>query len=700
MTNDVNKPEESYLMKFARIAEEKRTSDLPSAYDLKPEPEPAETDISSQLSSSQSAREWLASLSANNSASAGYKAEEPAPKKAAEVSASVQETKVASSSVSSTSSISSESPFTANAGRDGYDEKKKRSPVWLFVLLALLLGLGGVAGGVFLARNISSSAGQSRLSPGELAKKRENTLKLVQKYIEAGLYDKALSLLNDLMIDDPGDEAVSSIFDQVASLSRQSMALGGTSGFYDEQGNFHPASIGPGGETGFYDSEGNFHAVTTGPGGKKGYYDSEGNFHEMSSATSYAGAGQGAYPGAAGGGTAGFYDAQGNYHPVAVGPDGTVGYYGSDGKFHSANEPGVKAVPASGAAGLAGTGGTAGFYDAQGNYHPAAVGPDGSVGYYDSTGKFHSAGEPGVTAVPAAGAAGLAGMNGADSSSSMSDAMQATIDALKGELARQTEESVRTNQALRDELARQTAESAKSNQALMDELAKQTAESAKSNQALRDELARQNAENAKSTQALKDQLAKQTEENRKNVQAMNDLVRAQKEAEEARRAAEAEEKQRQEAEAKQRAAEEKKRKEEEARKAAESAAAAKLIKDINDEIAKGKAALNSGDVDEAMKHFAKAKSMLPANDKEFYADKMGEMSSALYDASQNTQDSAQKKKLMQQALGYANDSLAKDSSNPESHYIKAMDAFDSKNWAAAEAELKKAVAADPTNPNY
>ena len=72
------------------------------------------------------------------------------------------------------------------------------------------------------------------------------------------------------------------------------------------------------------------------------------------------------------GGTAGFYDAQGNYHPAAVGPDGTVGFYGADGKFHSASEPGVTAVPAGGASGIAGTAG--GFYDAQGNYHPAAVG--------------------------------------------------------------------------------------------------------------------------------------------------------------------------------------------------------------------------------------------------------------------------------------------------------------------------------------
>ena len=301
----------------------------------------------------------------------------------------------------------------------------------------------------------------------------------------------------------------------------------------------------------------------------------------------------------------------------------------------------------------------------------------------------------------ASGQQGSLDINVSTGTNTINEAMQSTIDTLRTELARQSEESKRNAQAMQDQLARQTEESKRNAQVMQDELARQTEESKRNAQALQDQLARQTEESKRNAQAMQDELARQTEENRRNVEAMNELMRIQKEQAEAQRAAEAERKALQEAEAKQRAIQEEKRKAEEAKKAAESAAAAKLIDDINSEIAKGKAALNSGDIEGAMAHFNRAKQLLPADDPSFAADKMSEISNAIYDASQNlAADDPKRKKLMEEALAYAETAVSKDADSPASHYILAMKEFDTKDYAKAEAELRKAIAADPTNAMY
>jgi tetratricopeptide (TPR) repeat protein len=147
--------------------------------------------------------------------------------------------------------------------------------------------------------------------------------------------------------------------------------------------------------------------------------------------------------------------------------------------------------------------------------------------------------------------------------------------------------------------------------------------------------------------------------------------------------------------------------EERVKKAAEDAAKAKkqaelaaLQKDIDSEIAKGKAALAAGNVEEAIAHFNKAMSMLPSDDPAYAAKKKSEIAQALYDASESTDNPADKKKLADAAKTLANEAVAKGSDDAGSHYVLGMEALKNKNYAQAEAEFEKAIKADPKNASY
>ena len=147
--------------------------------------------------------------------------------------------------------------------------------------------------------------------------------------------------------------------------------------------------------------------------------------------------------------------------------------------------------------------------------------------------------------------------------------------------------------------------------------------------------------------------------------------------------------------------------EERIKKAAEDAAKAKkqaelaaLQKDIDSEIAKGKAALAAGNVEEAIAHFNKAMSMLPSDDPAYAAKKKSEIAQALYDASEATDNPADKKKLADAAKTLANEAVAKGSDDAGSHYVLGMEALKNKNYAQAEAEFEKAIKADPKNASY
>ena len=137
-----------------------------------------------------------------------------------------------------------------------------------------------------------------------------------------------------------------------------------------------------------------------------------------------------------------------------------------------------------------------------------------------------------------------------------------------------------------------------------------------------------------------------------------------------------------------------------AQEAAEKAAREQAKQQAESEIAKGKTALAKGNVEDALDHFAKAKSLLPANDPAYSAEKLGEMAKALYDAAQNTKNAADKAALDKAAAEYANAALAKDPSNAPAHYVLGMQAMDAKNYAKAETELAAAAKLDPKNATY
>ena len=126
---------------------------------------------------------------------------------------------------------------------------------------------------------------------------------------------------------------------------------------------------------------------------------------------------------------------------------------------------------------------------------------------------------------------------------------------------------------------------------------------------------------------------------------------------------------------------------------------------IDDEIKLGEGSLNLADTNGAIRHFEKAKGMLPTSssdrDKEYSAAKLGEMALALFDASQNaTTDPADAEKQEAKAAEYAQDSIAKSSHEGASHYVLGMRAFHKRNYDTAEKELKLAIQEDTGNFMY
>ena len=151
-----------------------------------------------------------------------------------------------------------------------------------------------------------------------------------------------------------------------------------------------------------------------------------------------------------------------------------------------------------------------------------------------------------------------------------------------------------------------------------------------------------------------------------------------------------------------------KQKEEAARKAAEeelarkNRAIQKEIDGVNTEIAQGKSDLTANKIDSALNHFGKAQKMLPisAGEPLFSGSKNSEMASALYDASQSSSSNADKKRLRDAAVGYAEEAVRKTPNDAASHYVLGMAAFDTKNYPKALDELSKAVQNDRSNALY
>ena len=189
------------------------------------------------------------------------------------------------------------------------------------------------------------------------------------------------------------------------------------------------------------------------------------------------------------------------------------------------------------------------------------------------------------------------------------------------------------------------------------------------------------------------------EQNERSQQMINDLLEQQRQSQDAQRA---------EAAAEKKAAEELKKKEEAERKAKEeelakkNAALKSKIGDINEKILAGKADLNTGNVDSALKNFKDAIAQLPLSEGEpaFSASKYSEVASALYEASVNEKDPAKKQKLNKEAINYVNKALSVNPSDPVSHYILGMNYIDSGDWQKAAKELEEAAKNDPDNYMY
>lgn len=207
---------------------------------------------------------------------------------------------------------------------------------------------------------------------------------------------------------------------------------------------------------------------------------------------------------------------------------------------------------------------------------------------------------------------------------------------------------------------------------------------------MKSELARTNAENAKNQKAMAELMKKQQENAALEKQRQEQLRQQQEEQK-----------------ALQKAQEEQRKKEEALRKAQEEELARKNAKlkaeiaAVNDAIQQGKSALNSGNIDSALKYFSKAQGELPVSDGEpaFSAGKNSEMAAALYDASLNASNPADKKKLQDAAVEYASKAVSLDPKNAQSQYILGMDAFEKKNYQKALDHLTKAAANDTTK-NY
>ena len=171
--------------------------------------------------------------------------------------------------------------------------------------------------------------------------------------------------------------------------------------------------------------------------------------------------------------------------------------------------------------------------------------------------------------------------------------------------------------------------------------------------------------------------------------------------------------------AQQKAAEEERKRKEEVQKkeAAEKKAAEELlmkknaalkkeISGVNDEIQKGKTALNSGSIASAIESFKKAVELLPVGDGDssvepaFSASKNSEIAELFYEASQKASSPEDKKQLEELAVEYAKNAIQLDPKASSSQYILGMDAYAKKDYRSALQYLTKAVENNNGNSHY
>lgn len=195
--------------------------------------------------------------------------------------------------------------------------------------------------------------------------------------------------------------------------------------------------------------------------------------------------------------------------------------------------------------------------------------------------------------------------------------------------------------------------------------------------------------------SMNKELSAANEANTKNQETLSNLLETQRQEEQERQAqAIALEKQKNEEEAKRKAQEEE--------LAKQNKQVQEEIQKVNDLIEQGNAKLGTGKNSEALKDYQDATKLLPISKGEpnFSASKYSQIASNLYEAAQKEKDSTTKSTLMDNAVSYATKALEKDSSNPNAHFILAMDAENKQDAQTSERELELAVKNDPNNYLY
>lgn len=102
----------------------------------------------------------------------------------------------------------------APASYSAHEKKSSKAPLIVAVIL-LLAALGAIA---FLGIKAFGASGSS---PADFERRRANTLSLAQKYIDKGQYDKAMDLLNELLIGSPDDEEADALLDKAIRLKKE-----------------------------------------------------------------------------------------------------------------------------------------------------------------------------------------------------------------------------------------------------------------------------------------------------------------------------------------------------------------------------------------------------------------------------------------------------------------------------------------------
>ena len=216
-----------------------------------------------------------------------------------------------------------------------------------------------------------------------------------------------------------------------------------------------------------------------------------------------------------------------------------------------------------------------------------------------------------------------------------------------------------------------------------------------SNRELNRQIEKNNAEAEKNRKVMADLMKKQQEQAAVEKARQEKIIAQQKAAEEERKRKE---------EVQKKEAAEKKAAEELIMK--KNAALKKEISGVNDEIQRGKTALNSGSIASAIESFKKAVELLPVGDGDssvepaFSASKNSEIAELFYEASQKASSPEDKKQLEELAVEYAKNAIQLDPKSSSSQYILGMDAYAKKDYRSALQYLTKAVENNNGNSHY